>query len=93
MTAALVLLALVGAFAAGAVVESRRHACPDDKRLRIACNGLIRWRNDALKWRATAEGHAAVLRALGRTVAEGGTAIDGRDPRHPSMRKDGPDAR
>lgn len=88
MTDVWVALALIVGAAIGATIESRRHVCSNDKRARIAANGLIRWRNDALRWKAEAEGHAIVLRALGRVVAEGGT-VTGPDQRHPSMRKDG----
>lgn len=81
---AVYLLGLLTAFALGAVVESRRHICPDPveehaRAMRSLGNAVAA----ARRWKARAEGHEVVLAALGRQVADGGTV----DERHPSQRR------
>jgi hypothetical protein len=53
-------------------VARREHA-----RLEDALAAARRWRGASRHWHRTAEGHAAMLAALGRAVSEGGSISEG----------------
>lgn len=93
----LVVFALIVGVAVGASIEAARHRCPQtpaqilarldqaEARARDWYRWSIRWQRAAHRWKRTADGHAVVLAALGRVVAEGGTVSAPADPRHPSQ--------
>ena len=89
MIALAVLAAVVGA-AVGASIEAARHRCPDPNPALLArldqaeANArhwrwwAVRWQRSAHRWRTTSRDHEAVLAALGRAVAAGGSVDDAR---------------